>query len=228
VLTGHSDVVEATQLSSVFRSSRFVLDLAFSVTSGGATLFTNFEDPLRVAQAALTAGEESRAAMPTYCEFPAEGEMIEGAFRVAGELAESLEERRAAICIIVFSEPLFEEVRSFATKRNKPSEFLTKRGDAALVERAAQTNRFVVAGVDYVGGLEFSGVVLVGVDDGRVPPLSTASVSDSKNYLSYISHNRLYVAITRARYRVAILGVADRGPSSLLKNAFELNLLERV
>jgi hypothetical protein len=154
--------------------------------------------------------------------------MIDGAFRVAGELVQSLDERRGDICIVVFSEPLFDKVRSFATARNKPSEFLTRRGDAALVARAAQASRFVVAGVDYVGGLEFSGVVLVGVDEGRVPPLSTSGASDSKNYLNYVSHNRLYVAITRARYRVEILGVAERGPSKLLDNAFELHLLERV
>jgi hypothetical protein len=228
VLTGQSETVDATRLSSVFRSSRYVLNLAFSVTSGGATLFTNFENPLVFAQAALTADEENKAALPGYFEFPNDDEMIEGAFRLARDLAQSLKEPGGGVCVVVFSEPLFEQVRSVATSRNKPSEFLTRRGDAALVARAAQMNRFVVAGVDYVGGLEFSGVVLVGVDQGRVPPLSTSSASDSKNYLNYVSHNRLYVAITRARYRVAILGVAERGPSELLRNAFELDLLEKV
>jgi hypothetical protein len=58
VLTEDSDDVEATRLCSVFRSSRYVLNLAFSVTAGGATLFTNFENPLIFAQAALTAHEE--------------------------------------------------------------------------------------------------------------------------------------------------------------------------
>jgi superfamily I DNA/RNA helicase len=78
-----------------------------------------------------------------------------------------------------------------------------------------------------VGGLEFDGVVLVGVDDGRVPPSPNNQHSQSKAYLTFAAHNKLYVAVTRARYQVAILGVQARGPSAILKSALDAGALER-
>ena len=80
--------------------------------------------------------------------------------------------------------------------------------------------------VDYVGGLEFTGAILIGVDKGRVPPARGGGHNESQNYLSYASHNRLYVAITRAKYRVEILGVEVRGPSTLLQSALMAGALE--
>jgi superfamily I DNA/RNA helicase len=81
---------------------------------------------------------------------------------------------------------------------------------------------------DYVGGLEFSAVILVGVDKGRVPPREFMASPGSGAFLSYQAHSRLYVAITRARYRVEILGSAERGPSDLLKTALECGAIEKT
>lgn len=78
---------------------------------------------------------------------------------------------------------------------------------------------------EYIGGLEFEGVVLIGVDEGRVPPSRTLDSPDSANFLNYAAHNRLYVAITRARYRVVILTVRERGPSPLLRGALDSGVL---
>jgi superfamily I DNA/RNA helicase len=94
-----------------------------------------------------------------------------------------------------------------------------------VIRRAQQTKRFVLSTPDLVGGLEFSGVVLVGVDEGRVPPSRTTDSVESSNFLSYAAHNRLYVAITRAKYRVEVLVAGERGPSSLLLSAVEGGLL---
>ena len=88
-----------------------------------------------------------------------------------------------------------------------------------MVRRARASGRFVVSTPDFVGGLEFDAVVLVGVDKGRVPPKISSDSTDSENFVSYATHQRLYVAITRARYRVALLGVKARGVSDLLANA---------
>jgi superfamily I DNA/RNA helicase len=73
--------------------------------------------------------------------------------------------------------------------------------------------------------LEFDAVILIGVDDGRVPPTGKAVTEDSIHYLTYTAHNRLYVAITRARYRVEILGNKTYGPSKLFQNAIANKLI---
>jgi superfamily I DNA/RNA helicase len=88
-----------------------------------------------------------------------------------------------------------------------------------VIRRAEKSGRFVLSTPEYVGGLEFDAVILVGVDKGRVPPVRDVENLDSANFLTYAAHNRLYVAISRAKYRVFILGLSERGLSTLLQNA---------
>jgi hypothetical protein len=137
-------------------------------------------------------------------------------------------EGSTAVLIVAFDPVLLEQLTKFATAAHKPVEIIKQRGDLEIVRRAQKTGRFVIGLADYVGGLEFDGVVLVGVDNGRVPPTRSESTSESSNFLSYAAHNRLYVAITRAKYRVAILGTDERGPSRLLNTAFANNALMKT
>jgi len=59
-----------------------------------------------------------------------------------------------------------------------------------------------------------------------VPPAKGLQTDDSSNFLAYAAHNRLYVAITRAKYRVEVLYAKDRGLSPLFLNARASNALE--
>jgi hypothetical protein len=59
-------------------------------------------------------------------------------------------------------------------------------------------------------------------------PVVGEATSESLNFLNYAAHNRLYVAITRAKYQVEILGTDVRGPSRLLNPAFANNALSRA
>jgi hypothetical protein len=101
---------------------------------------------------------------------------------------------------------------------------LTKRGDATAVQAARESAQWVIGHADFVGGLEFQAVIVVGVDGGRVPPNAGNDNFSSKSFLSYVSHNRLYVAISRARYRVELLGERARGASRLIAPAIEAGL----
>lgn len=65
------------------------------------------------------------------------------------------------------------------------------------VKLATKICRFLIAGIDYVGGLEFDGVIIVGVDKGRVPPVVSDNYTESSHFLNYAWHNRMYVAVTR-------------------------------
>ena len=130
------------------------------------------------------------------------------------------------MALVAFTDALFRQAEAYASAHNKPTELLKQRGDTDAVRRAKQSGRFVLSTPEYIGGLEFEGVILIGVDDGRVPPSKTMDSVDSANYLSYVSHNRLYVAITRARYRVEVLIVNERGPSPLLQSAIASGVFE--
>lgn len=209
-----------TDLRSIFRSSPDIVNLAFTVTSSGASLFTNFEDPLSKAHSNMSYEEEKKAKTPVYRDYATDEALIAGAFTVADDMRSSMATSRGEIAIIAFTEELFADLQREAATSGKPVEILKQRNDNELAKRAKTTGRFVLSLPDYVGGLEFDGVVLVGVDEGRVPPTLTSQRSESRAYMTFTAHNMLYVAISRARYRVAILGTQDRGPSSVLRAAF--------
>jgi superfamily I DNA/RNA helicase len=217
--------VEPTQVQKIFRCSPEIVDLAFSVTSCGATLFTNFHDPMRLASSAFTSEEERKCAPPCLLKCGDDDQMIEEAFRRADAMADGLQSSRCDVAVIVFSDELLAKATNYARAHNKPVEILKRRGDTELIRKAQQTKRLILSAPDFVGGLEFAGVVLVGIDEGRVPPIRTAQSVDSSNFASYAAHNRLYIAITRAKYRVEVLIAKERDPSSLLLNAIQNRLL---
>ncbi|MGF6996365.1 hypothetical protein [Paraburkholderia sp. GAS32] len=67
---------------------------------------------------------------------------------------------------------------------------------------------------------------LTGCLDSPPPPKVSANSADSENSVSYATHQRLYVAITRARYRIALLGVKARGMSEVLGSAETHGLIQ--
>jgi hypothetical protein len=208
-----------TEVRGIFRCSPDIVNLAFSVTSAGATLFTNFDDPLRLASSMFTPEEERKCSAPRLVACTSDDDMVAEAFARAEHLTKELSASRCDVALVAFTDDLFRAAATYSVDHNKPTELLKQRGDSDAVRRAKQSGRFVLSTPEYIGGLEFEGVILIGVDDGRVPPSKTLESADSANYLSYVSHNRLYVAITRARYRVEVLIANERGPSPLLQSA---------
>jgi UvrD/REP helicase N-terminal domain len=219
--------VTRTVVRGIFRCSPEIINLAFSVTSAGATLFTNFDDPLKLATSMFTGEEERKSSPPRFVACTSDEEMIIEAFLRAEKLTEEMGVHRGDVALIAFTDELFKMAHEYAIEHTKPLELLKQRGDIELVQRAQKSGRFVLSTPEYVGGLEFDGAILIGVDDGRVPPTKTLDSPESTNFLNYAAHNRLYVSITRARYRIEILGVKDRGPSPLLSNALDSNILLR-
>jgi len=221
---GQSD---PTRIRSVFRCSPDIVDLAFSVTSSGATLFTNFHNPLTASVSAFTAEEERKSRRPAYLGFASDEAMLEGSFERADALAREMCVQKADVAVIVFGDELFARAQEFAKNSRKPVEIVKSRGDLEAVTRAKSSGRFVLTAPEFVGGLEFAGVVLVGVDGGRVPPKGSGlEFEPSQNFVNYAAHQRLYVAITRARFRVEVLGNKARGVSEILRSSVAAGLLD--
>lgn len=218
-------VSSSENVNSIFRCSPDIIDLAFSITSSGATLFTNFHNPLVSAVSAFSADEERRCRKPIYVSYPSDDMMINAAFHRVDALAKEMNCSRSDVIIIVFGDDLLRDTLAIADQTRRSVETIKSRGDIGAVNRAKLASKYVVSAPEFVGGLEFSGGVLVGVDGGRVPPLSSGA-GESQAFLNYAAHQRLYVAVTRAKYRVEILGTRARGPSSTLKNARYSELID--
>ena len=217
-----------TEVGSVFRSSPEIFDFANSILASGATLFTNFSNTLSGAQSVFTSDEERRSLPVCYVECTDDKDMIETAFRQLHTLTKSTNSRKWEVLITSLSEELCSSLEEYALSSNKPVTVIKKRGDYAQVRQAQKSGHFVLGHVDYVGGLEFNAVVIVGVDKGRVPNEGGADDYNSRNYASYAAHNRLYVASSRAKFGLELLGVKARGPSDLLKTATLNGLLKTV
>lgn len=215
----------STSVKSVFRCSPDIIDLAFSVTSSGATLFTNFQNPLVSAISAFSAEDERKCIKPKYFQFADDELMLNESFSIAESMAREMGVQRADVALIAFGDDVFSRLQTLAQSQRKSTEVIKSRGDLAAVERAKQGGRFVLSAPEFVGGLEFAGVVLIAVDGGRVPPKSSG-IGESQLFLDYAAHQRLYVAITRAKFQVLILGARARGISDTLASAQASELMD--
>lgn len=217
---------EKTTLSAIFRCSPSITDLAFSITSHGANIFTNFDNP--ISETPYVYGKLDSEETPKYFMLNKQEKLMEQAFKAAERLRTNYGFKRHQIALIFFDRVLFAEGVDFAVANNKTVSQLLKRGDIEAIKYAEKSSANVVALADYTGGLEFEAVILVGVDKGRVPNIASITSIASKMYQNYISHNRLYVAVTRARSAVWIIGEELRGSSEVLESALHNNKLELV
>ena len=163
-----------TDLRSIFRSSPDIVNLAFTITSSGASLFTNFENPLLKAHSNMSFEEEKKAETPSYHDYATDEAMIDGAFAVADEMRSSMATSRGEIAIIAFTEDLFSDLQHEAATRGKPAEILNSETTTNWRSVPRRPGASFSPSRTMWADSRFDGVVLVGVDEGRVPPTLTS------------------------------------------------------
>lgn len=211
-------------LNVVFRNSPEIVNLAFCILSHGATLFTNFDNPLEHYTPSFTRDQEKKCTSPRYMLYMTDNKMISRTFELADEYCRETGCKHSSVLIACTSEDLFSETEKYAKKCNKPYEKLESRNDKRAIEKAIYGNKYVLGGIDLIGGLEFDALFLIGVDKSRVPPMNDSSLGAS-HILDYAWHNRMYVAVTRAKYSVTLVGNKAAGNSPLLENAIQQDLI---
>ena len=118
------DAAVTTAVRSVFRCSPGITAVALSVTSSGATLFTNFENPLAAASSLFTQDEEAKCAAPTLTGYSSDMDMVRDAFMRAERLVRDLGCTRADILIVGFSHELLRLLELQAESQRKPFELI--------------------------------------------------------------------------------------------------------
>lgn len=207
----------STKFQTIFRSTPQIIDLAFSVLSHGVSVFRNFENPLDRVMVFQNDGLS-----PRYILTPTDDEILEATINEIDFLCNNMRIRKSQILIITTTLELQEKFKKAFRRRNKPCTVLTRRGDYESIRSAYKQNHYILGYIDYIGGLEFDSVIIVGADKGRIPCINP---NDSALFQEYEWHNRLYVAITRARTSVSLIGSKERGYSPLLAPAIENNLI---
>jgi superfamily I DNA/RNA helicase len=222
--TEQGSAAPSNPVTAVFRSSPEIVELAFCVTTSGASLFTNFQNPLELATETFTADEEKKCAKPCVTYVSDDDEFANVTYRQVDAMARSLLASKDNVLVVVFDDQLLGAVKQSWREANRAFKSLERRGDIVAVNEANKAGCPVISSPELVGGLEFQGVVLVGCDKGRLPQSGSTS-EFGRAYVNYRAHNNLYVAITRAKYRVELIVNRNRGISDILQRAFASNLL---
>lgn len=213
----NKDKNKSEKFSTVFRSSHDITNLAFSILSSGATLFTNFDNPLLYSTSNFTREEEERCEKPLYKMVVNEAKMISEAFEWTDTYVKRHRIPRANVLITCTSDILLHNLKKYAKESNRHFELLVSRSDSETIRKAKDAHKYVIGGIDYVGGLEFDAVVIVGIDGQRVPP--SRESNEAYHFMRYAWHNRLYVAVTRAKYAICMLGIKSSGTSVVVNSA---------
>ena len=207
-----------TKLNTIFRSSPEIVNLAFNVLSSNVTLFTHFENPLDYCSSSFTSEDDKKCIKPSYTLTSTDNEMIALAISDVEKYCNTHKVRRSDILIVSSDLQLLNVLLKILKDGNKPHVVLQSRNDYNTVKTAISDNKYIVGGIDYVGGLEFDAVFILGVDKGRVPPESNDK-GNHYQFTNYAWHNRMYVAISRAKYYVALYGNSQNGYSTVFDTA---------
>ena len=199
------------ELKTIFRSSQKIAELCASITASGALLFGNFTHPYKICESYFTKDVEDKCVTPELIMCENEHEMNLQITKEVKNMINTYKCDMNDIAVIFFDEELVGKYKS------KIGEYSVNYINGR--QYAVKNKGVIVSTPDYINGLEFKAVIMVGVDEGRVPQTGIQDISAS--FLRYISLNRLYIACSRAQYDIRILGVKTRGISSCLKHSIE-------
>lgn len=219
---------EEFKYETVMRSSPQITNFCMSLIESGVLLFqTNFLNPYTQTQAVSTLEEENAAQMPQLLMANNEQDMCAALKAVIDDICKSLQCKNYQIAIIPFDDRYLGEESAELLEKiiGRSVHYLAGRNIGGLSKEAQERNAVILTSPYNINGLEFSAVILLGVDGVRVP--QSIGVNDvSKNYLRYKAYNMLYLSCSRAKGRVVILGNKQNGPSECLDHSIGDGTLE--
>lgn len=210
------------EFATVFRSSQQIAELCASITATGALMFDAFVNPYKYCESSFTAREEDLCEVPKLIMYENDEEMKNSLECHIKTLINKFKCSANEIALVFFDEAML--VNNYTKKVGKYSvNYINGRQEGNFNEKKS---KIVCTLPEYINGLEFKCVILIGVDEGRVPQSGIYDVS--LNFLKYSALNKLYISCSRAQYDVLILGTKLRGESSCLNHSLSNGTLKRV
>lgn len=210
---------------TVFRNSPQITDFCMSIATSGVLMFhERFSDPYHETRSDFLLEDEAKSEVPTLYEYDSDEEMLASLDQHLQDIVRSLKCNPRDIAVIAFDSKFYsiQGVQKICkqTGRSFVSLSAGQRDDKGKVAAGS----YVLASPYDINGMEFQAVILLGVDEGRMP--QTAGTSDiSQHFIKYSAYNQLYLAASRAKYRLTILGNRLKGRSSCLEHSIEAKYL---
>ena len=220
VSTAFSDATEK-KYSTVFRNSRPIADFCAALAASGALMFQgSFKNPYGTEQFACSASEEQKYGMPTLYMCKDDDGILSKLAECLDECKKVLQCKNRDIGIISFIPEWVsdESIRNIQNKVSKPLMMFDN-------QRSITEDCCVVLSPYAANGLEFKAIILLGVDEGRIPQNSGTS-DISQNFTRYAAYNLLYLAASRAQSKLILLSSKVNGRSSCLDHVIEAGYLE--
>lgn len=210
--------IENEELPSNHRSTQEIVDLAFFIIQQTTDLFgPDFPDFKKV-EIDLSNSQKTFAAPPVIVKCNEDAKSF-GRFVV-----KTVQKLRAKnirqIAVVCHGETYWEELRLEFLASKLPLHILSQRG-----ERVAPDEPLVILSrPPYVGGQEFDAVILVGLEQGIVPP----RILDNDALAAAIEQQvlrEMYLSVTRARARLIIAINQGALPNGIVQAAKDQSLI---
>ena len=211
-------------LQTIFRCSNDILNLAACILSSGATLFSSMENPVCNTNTGFTETEERLAETPYVKESTGTKDLIVKAFQEVDLISKRIKKPKHEILLVPCDEYVLNELKHFSKSNGLGLTSIERRGDFKAVEQAQKKCDYLTGAMDYIGGLEFPAIVIVGIDKDKFPKRESMN-SESNHFLKYNAFKQLYVTVTRAKYIVAFINDKTQGLSDVVMTAFSEGLI---
>ncbi|MPY76305.1 MAG: hypothetical protein GEU87_18850 [Alphaproteobacteria bacterium] len=209
--------IENETLPSNHRSTRKIVDLAFFVIQRTTDLFgTDFPEFAADDVEGTLAREDGSVPLLIRCN-----EKAHSFSRFILKAVQKLRARNVRqISVICHAEIYWEALRSELEQSQLPLHVITQRGEKLSPDQPL----VVLSRPSFVGGQEFDAVILVGLEQGVMPP----RVVDNPPLSAALEQQTLremYLAISRAKYSVVVASNREATPNSIIIDALKKGLI---
>lgn len=216
-LLGIEDIFNET-LPRVYRCTPAILNLAFYIISRTTDLFGPDFPDFTQSTATIVADDDYRAEKPKIIVNAATGSFVKSILK---EIRNLRKHNTVQIAVVIHAERYYQEILSFLKKEDLPVIEASKRGELLDPKKPI----VYVTRPELIGGQEFDAVICVGLEHGIVPPIIVGHPGLSET-LEQQSLREMYLAFTRARYKLLILNSKNSSPTSILQQAIQEELVE--
>lgn len=224
--TAFGENLSQRNYGTVFRNSPQIVNFCASIAASGTLMFeSRFSNPYgnnMAIQTNFNGMEESNSQKPVLYMYPNDDEMFSSLKEHVNTIINDLHCKPGEIAIVSFDYSFTNDNGTW--KAMETPSF----GFAKLSENDKSDGHKCYIATPYdINGLEFKAVILLGTDEGRVP--QNTGVSDiSQNFIRYSAYNMLYLAASRAKYRLILLGNSLRGVSTCLEHSINAGYLDSI
>lgn len=202
------------ELNVVFRSSQSIINLTKFLFTNNISLFTN-GNPLQNAQVL----QNDEGETPVYIHDLKD----DGLYNVLTNMDFIKNHKRSNSLVICTDFQQKELLISILEKQHIPFIDIKNRNDFETVRKAQKDSMLVIGYIDFIGGLEFENVCILGFDIDKIPPVDNTM---SVEFFKHIWYRKIYVAFTRAKKKLFIFSNELKGKHPFIEAALSKQLLQ--